>query len=381
MPVLSSAAFPDLFNSSRATILTGEDFVANFAQRVNYPMGKLMAGRSPLDAVRGGPSIIETVMTNDTGRFTGYNAGDRATISSTRTTKQLAFEWALYRSEITWTDTEYNANTSNGNKARVKRFAKIKEMGRVTTHVNGLDRLCFAVPNYDTMQGTVPAGGTRVANSIPVFISEDASRKRPPSSVWNSNNVAGLDATDSTLGWDNKRQSYTAASPTDLEVGLLPAWDLLMLELEYQKAANAGGAGFITTGPSDLVCFTNKYGIALMKRCSRAGNDRWENPADGSRPNPKFDGVDFVNCPQLETELLSQTGSTYDGTAYPATKPRFFVVNQQTLRPVFMEGELMEALPVARDNVNYPDTSVVWTKSSLNFVCNDRSKNGIVFTQ
>src|SRR5262249_25105644 len=142
------------------------------------------------------------------------------------TTRTMSIPWAFSRSHKVWTDEEYDLNTGGGDFVQAKDFASVLDQQAKTDHVNGLDFELFKVPDYANMESTSPTGD-RKAYSLPALISEDGTRKRPPSSVWNSNNVQNLDVT-TNAAWDNKRRLY-GPDLKDPDTGVLKRFDQIML--------------------------------------------------------------------------------------------------------------------------------------------------------
>lgn len=389
MPVITSGNFPTLFNSTRADLLTGPDYLVNLVQRVAYPFFDLVRGRQPFEITKsgGGTTITEVVKVSRMNNSGGYTPGDQGTPSGPDCTAVLSYPWRLKRTPNKWTDFEYDANTqSGGNKAQVKRFAKIKDVDTEDEHCQMLDNLLFNLPDYTSMEGTPGAGTGGEVYSLPAIISENSgsvtgATHLPPSTAWGTSTLFLRDPA-TNADHRNKVSQYNAGTPFDASNGILAAFDDIMPQLIYGTLTEAPNATQATDS-GDLVVFTNRNGYTLLKQAARVGNDRWSDPSDGgvSFARPKFDGVPVTYCPQLDTALLEQTlgaSAAYAGTAYGAGRPRFFIVNRKYLKPVFMEGSVMKKHPAARDPVNYPDSTVTWTTSTLNTVCNARNRQGIV---
>ena len=377
MPVLSAGNFPNFFNTTRPSVLTGKENIPNFAQRTNYPLSYLMKGRDPFDTARGGQSIIEIVQMSDAATAGAYNPGDFATITMANTSSSVQYPWKFRRSQKAWTDAEYNLHTSGGDFVQVKNFVKLLDQQQRTAHVNDLDATLFARPSSATMESTPTTTGTFY--SIPAWISEDTTRYRPPSSAWSVTTIGQNDVTVNA-GWRNKVELYDPGNYTDIRLGILAAFDRMLLVLTYNSVPEAGSA-FQPSTPSDLCIFTHKGGYTLVQSLCRNANDRLKSVTDPAIGTITFDGVPFIHAPQLDTELLEQsTGASaaYTGNAYPQDKPRFYVVNKKHLKPVFMEGEFMNPLPVIRGSMNQPDVNVAWMTTTGNTVCNNRSRCGII---
>lgn len=387
MPVVTAANFPTLFNTTRTKKLTSSSDIINHVQRQFYPFAELIRGNvsDNISQPAGGVSIIEVGKFSRTRRFTKYNPGDQASVQRVDTTGVLAYAWRFYRSDILWTDFEYMANTRGGEEVQVKKFAKIKDADRQDEHLQGMDDLCFAVPNYTTMEAA-PSGTGGDAYSIPAWISENSTTFLPPSTVWGTDAIGGR-AAGTNPEWRNQQQFFDSTAPFDSTNGILAKFDIMESLLAYTGVSQAPDATENVPG-TDLVIYTSLQGEALLRQAARAGNDRWSNPGDGgtSFPKPKFDGIPVYWCPQLTSGdpnavNLDETGGVYNAQPYPASKPRYFWVNKKNLHPVFMEGDMFAASPAARDPVSFPDTTVVWTKSTLNVVCNSRKRQGIVAPQ
>lgn len=381
MPALTAQAFVQFFNDTRQSILTGPDNIINFAQRSNYPIMELIKGQDPFSLARGGQSILEVVAPTSQSTFESYNPGDQATPNIGGASKTLTFQWRFFRSNTGWTDAEYTLHTSGGEKQQVKSFNKTKQQKVLTDHVNGLDFLTFARPNSATME-SAPAGvggaqGTMF--SVPAFISEDATRFRPPVGSWSVSTIAGMDVTTEP-GWRNQVETFTAVDQANPTTGILSGFDRMELDIMFNPIPKASDV-MQSSSPSDIGIYTNKDGYTSVQGICRGSQDRWTNPIDGAFSRPKFDNMPLVYVPQLDTELLEQTtggSAAYSGAAYTVGRPRFFWLNKTTIKPVFNGGDMFKQMDAIRGGISYPDTTVVYMNTLGNLVCNNRRFNGIV---
>lgn len=387
MPPVTADAFPQFFNATRATVAKPSDFLLNLSAKVDYVAAKLLKGKSPFEAVKGGTSLQEVLHVADNGSFRPTTPGSFRTVGSRGATATLTANYRFYDSHVFWTDFEYNANTVNGtDRERIKNFRTMKDQESFTTHLNGVDNLLFARPNSAKMEDA-PSGSAAdqaAAYSIPALISEDTVRYRPPGTssdglgVWDqsSGNILGQAPASNT--WHrNQVALYDPADIFDEQNGILAAFDRLWPLLKYKVPS--GGEKFMQgSQPSDLMIFTNLDGFVKLQQIGRA-MQRWTDGRDGAMPDPMFDGVPVIYVPQLDTEALEQTrgaSANYTGTAY--TDPRYFIVNKRFLGPVWNEGNVMTPKPAMRGNINQYDVTVVWTASMLNLFCLDRRRHGIV---
>lgn len=383
MPAFNSTNFVDFFNATRASKMTGVDYVFNAAARHTYPMMLLVRGANPFDAVQGGSSIVEQYNSSDTQTFAKYNPGDPASINLINTTKTLSANWRFYRSHVGWTDAEFMLNTKGGAFVQVKRFRDLKEVQRQSEHLRGFDSLLFARPNSDTMETAGPGAGGD-AYSLPCFICENNTRWLPPSSVWGASTVINQNpSTDTT--WRNQRSTYIHTSPSDQNNGLIAAFDKILPDLHYEAVPEASAATESALS-SDLLCFTSKQGMIMLTQEARAAQDRWTSPNDAnSFGMPTFDNIPIKRAQQLEEALLEvngyASGSDYTGAAYTDGKPRYYFVNKKHTHPVFADdgaGGVMKPEDAVKLRETRPDTTVVWTQTTLNTICNARNRNGII---
>lgn len=371
------AQFADFFNLTRASIATGPGYIANLAQKTNYPFFRLLRGKKPFEMAKGGSSIIDEIQISDAGQAADYNPGEAAVIQFVNTTRGISVPWNFGRSFQPWTDAEFNLHTAGGDKNQVKDYAKNLRQKSTTSHVNYLDRSLFARPSSATMESATPT--TRTAYSLPALISEDTVRFRPPATQWTVNTIHGIDVT--VDNFRNKVETYTAAQINDPIVGIIRALDKMAINLYFNGIPPEAGDSMQEAGPSDLLMFTNKDGFVTVQGLCRQFNDRLSKVSDPSVGEIGYDGIPFIHCPQLDTELLDQsTGASaaYTGNAYPNGFPRIFVVNKQNTAPVFMKNNIMSPKPVFQGTVNLPDVNVIWTFSTWNLMTNNRNRNGII---
>jgi hypothetical protein len=382
MPAFNSTNFVDFFNSTRASKMTGAEYVFNAAARHTYPMMTLIRGQNPFSMVQGGSSIVEEYISGDTGTFTKYNPGDPASVNLINTTKTLEARWRFYRSHVGWTDAEFMLNTKGGSFVQVKRFRDVKEVQRQSEHLRGFDSLMFARPDGDGMEAASSGAGGD-CYSIPAFITENSNRWLAPSAVWSQSTVIGQNpATDSN--WRNQRATYIDSSIGDDTAGLIAAWDSIIMDLQYEAVAEASAATEAAKS-SDLICFTNKDGVNIMTQQARNGNDRWMKPNDASFGAPTFDGIPIKRAQQLEEALLEVdnygASAAYTGAAYKTGKPRYYIINKKHTHPVFADdgaGGVLKPEDAVKLRETRPDTTVVWTQTTLNLICNARNRNGII---
>lgn len=373
----TSAQFADLFNSTRAAIATPTNFIANLAQKTNYPFFRLLRGKKPFQLAKGGSSIVDEIQISDTQQAGYFNPADPASVLFVNATRTVSVPWAFGRSYEPWTDAEYNTHTGGGDKAQVKDYIKLLRQKSLTGHINYLDSSLFARPSSATMESATPT--TRAAYSIPALISEDKTRYRPPSTAWSVSTIHGIDVT--VDNFRNKVENYTPSLILDPAVGLIRAMDRMRIALYFNGIPAEAGDSMQKASPSDLLIFTNKDGYVTLQTACRQFNDRLAKVEDPSVGEIGFDGIPLIHCPQLDTELLDQsTGASaaYTSQAYPDGYPRFFWVNNTTLAPVFLKNNIMSPKPVFQGAWNVPDVNVIWTFSTWNLMTNNRNRNGIV---
>jgi len=381
MPQLTAANFPQFFASTRGQRAADPKLIINMAQRTNYPFMWLVKGALPNDIGKdtGGSQFEIAVKPSDIATFQAYNPGAPSTINIGGNAHTFTFPKRFYRSHVGWTTVEYNQATNGGDFTKLLDFKKLKMSDGKTDHINGLDYLLFARPDYSSMEATPSGADAGKCYSLMCYISEDTTRYLPPSSVWTTSQLVGRDpSTSANSYWRNPVETYTPGQLDHQFNGIIPAFDRMQTNLYYRKPPVDDGDTMQQTNVSDLIVYTNKDGINKLKAIFRDRQDRWEKANDPSMAELYFDGIPIVYCPQLDTELLDQSGSTYSGTAYPDGKPRYIWVNKRYTRPVFESKEMMNTLDPMVVSSNQPDSYVLWTQSHLQLLCVDRRKNGII---
>lgn len=379
----NAASFGLFFNANRAARLTPADNIMNLARTYNYPLFMMMKGQNLFNTARGGSAITEVVKITDTGTFGAYTPGAFASVNGVNTSVTMSYQYRFYRSHVMWTDAERKLSTAGGTYTVVKNYADAKEQDRVSEHVRGLDGLCFARPNYTSMEAAPAGTGVdAAAYSIPAWIAEDTVRYLPPTAVWGTNALGGLDPT-AIAAHRNQVSTYDHTDISNGLTGIISAFDDIEISLKLMPIPGVSDKQMQSTSPTDLIIYTNKDGLKIIKSLYRNAQDRWNNQNDAAWNLPTFDGIPFVACPQLDTELLEQSAyaggtSAYTGLAYTRGKPRYFWVNKTTLHPVFQEDDILSPEKPMVISGNQPDTTVVWTQSMLNIPCNARNRNGIV---
>lgn len=382
MPSFNSTNFVDFFNTTRASKMTGAEYIFNASAKHSYPMMMLVRGQNPFSVVQGGSTIIEVYKSGRTNSFGKFNPGDPASINLVSTSKTLEARWRFYRSHVGWTDAEFMLNTKGGNFVQVKRFRDMKEVDRQDEHLQGFDSLLFARPSGDGMEAASSGAGGD-CYSLPAIITENSNRWLAPSAVWSQSTVIGGNPSTDT-NWRNQRATYIHTTPSDQTNGLIAAWDKILPDLHYEAVPEASAATEAAAS-SDLICFTSKEGGILMTQEARAAQDRWLKANDAYFGMPTFDNIPIRRAEQLETELLEVdgygSGAAYTGAAYTTGKPRYYLVNKKHTHPVFADegaGGVMKPEDAVKLKETRPDTTVVWTQTTLNLICNARNRNGVI---
>lgn len=390
MPSLSSAGFNQLYATHRSARIGPATFIPNMSQRNRYPLMMLLRKKAASEILdtKDGVSFVFDVQVTDSNGSGPFNPGAVASVNIEGNMTQLSAPHAFYRSHHGWIDTELNIANGAGAEAKLYDFMIAKRQQGRTRHVNEIDNILFYRPDYATMEGTLSGATPRRAYSALAYISEDATRYLPPSTssggsgVWGTNGLLGVDPTTAANSWHrNAVKNYTVGALDHPENGIVAAFDKMAIALTYEKPVQVEGDLMQDASTTDIIMYTNTDGKARISGLYRAAQDKFQKSNDPAYPDTMFDGIEILYAPQLDTELLEQTtgaSANYTGAFYTAGKPRFFWINRRHMAPKFHQDKAMKEEAPMKIGGNQPDANVVWTNSTINLICNDRRKHGVV---
>ncbi|MGI2905410.1 hypothetical protein [Tolypothrix sp. VBCCA 56010] len=389
----TEAQFRTFFATQRGKALLPKDLYLSLIQQRSYATTWLLKGREKdLMAEMGGPNFIMSLSAGYGVAGGAINPGQKRSpnISSDQRNRVLAPRF--YESHVGWTEQEIML-AQGADAEAIVRYADVVEGNRLLKCLDTIEDVWFKRPDSSLMENPDPASNTApLAYSIPAILTESANGLPPAYTtatgpVWNAATVGGYDP---TLLPDDKpqRATYDSAAWNNEETGILPAFDLMLENMTYEPFSLAAKA----VKPSDMstvTVFTNTDGRVKLTSLYRGKQDMWEDPNDANQGMPKIGGASIVKISKLDKEYLDQNNGGPGGAAqyteqpYPKDKPRFFFWNNAFGGPRFKgsKNDLFKAKAPKDGGIEYPDTTVVYTRFIMQLVWSLRNRHGIVCPQ
>src|SRR5262249_30571035 len=148
-----------------------------------------------------------------------------------------------------------------------------------------------ARPNYDTMEPVSNQSGA--AYSIPAFVSENSTTFIPPSAVWGTSTIAGLNPSTYSA-WRNQQQTYVAGQLDNSQNGLLAAFTKMFNKVKFNTPP--GVKAYMETDTlRAMKVVTNSDGSAQYQILLRSGQDTFRGgPQDPAYGFPVYLGIPIV---------------------------------------------------------------------------------------
>lgn len=320
----SISTWGNYWRNTREARATGPDEILNELTKQKYLIGKLSRDAGAL-AVAGGSELRDTVKISAYSNARTYRPGETRNPSRGDSDKVIVSPWRLHETDRLVTEAEMQTNKGD-QFAKFKNLEKSVKVDLWTDLCNYMETQLWAVPNATNMESLTIQPGQMY--SIPVFITE--SGRRPPS--WTTT-IQQLDPTTET-NWQNAVATYDSANPDSATDGIFAAFDDAMAQIDFE--APQGFEDYMANDDlNGLVICTNRDGYNLYQAlCRSANNVTRAGPYDPSIGRPNWNGVPIRYVSALDTSQLDETGAvvgtaegTYASQAYPAGKPRYFIIN------------------------------------------------------
>lgn len=318
------SAWENYWRNTREARASGPDEILNELTKRKYLIGRLSRNEGNL-AVSGGGELRDTIKLSAYSNARTYKPGETRNPTRGNTDKTILSPWRFHEADRLVTEAEMATN--KGDKfAMFKNLEKSVQVDLWTDLCNFMETQLWQRPDAANMESLVISPG--LMYSIPVFITE--SGRRPPS--WTTT-IQQVDPTTET-NWQNEVATYDSAALDDPTNGLFAAFDRAFAKIDY--TAPEGFEQYMENDDlNGMVIATNLDGLGIFQAlCRSANNITRAGPNDPSYHGPNWHGVPIRYISALDTALLDETGAvvgtsegTYSGTAYPAGKPRFFLIN------------------------------------------------------
>lgn len=352
--------------------------------------GKMLAGRTMDDIVRGGTSVTDPIMLNEGGSFGSYVPGQTRTITPKNVLARTNFKYRSYKSDAPYTTASVQLNEKADMEAQLKNLKSVRNAQIYTDHCNGLERLAWAKADSANMEDAASLAENGKMLSINAFITEDNPAWQSWAPGWTASTVGGVARTE--VNWRNAVYHYTNANRLSKTSGdgIINGFDRMRFALSFSAPAIIPGMETTTKLDQGMLCITNRDGMEHVTQLIRLLNDG-AGSAQGNNMGINeinYNGCRFIYHAPLDTAEINQTRATSSVASVYATaagrltyqpgEPRFFFVNPQVLKPVFVNDCFMSPQAITNGGNQAPDlfNQEVW--SWLQLICLKRNGLGVV---
>lgn len=345
--------FSDFFvESTGPAFFSGPDHIVNAAQLRNYEIsGRFFNSKQN---VQGGNQIKETIFFDTPGTAHTYDPGETATILNTQGLKTITVNWRRIRDYVTANESELDLNEGGGRDAMFHQFARLRatKLDRMWTGLmTKVERLMVATASNADME----------ANSGKEPFSTFATVTSDGLAPAGFTTVQSLNPT-THANYRNQTASYTAATPFDIDNGIIGGFDNMQLLVRF-KPPTMQVNRFENTDLSKHVIWTNREGKRDYKKAVSFRNDIQPNGKD-----PAFETV-YDGVPVEAPDVLD------DQSKFTSGSPDYLFINMEHLKWISHSKHFFEIGRGMRDS-RTPDTEVFWVDLWGNLINTNRRAHG-----
>lgn len=353
----------------------------NLAQKQDYALSGFIRQKK---ALRTGKYWTEKVKVAVGGNFGTFIPGSVHTSSRTNTTQAVSFAPAIYLNSVPRTEQELLYAEGDTQEVQFKNFRKSLRQDLIVAHWEGLEGLLFARPDSTTME-TLTLQGNQ-CYSLLAYVTENDSATaselyKPPVSVWSASTIAQLSPVTYSVH-RNAKKTYDSANPSHPNQGLFAAFGRASSAIDFTAPTGAElGDSYQSDGMNKLMIWTNEDGENIFADLARSSQDIFRGGTDAS--DPSYNGINWRGrkirkSTALRDNLLEESAGAYTGNAYPAGKPRFFMVNGEHTYLSFKQEKFMDSY-LEKGGSRQPGTIVEFMESHVQLICVARNRNAIVY--
>lgn len=377
-------AFTTLMASTQTPFVTGAtDFVNDVAQQ-SYIGSAFMANKGKERIIQSGPVIKDRIFLEGVNSFESYRPGAKMNFENPQTHDTWEIEWAHYRDQMVWTEEEILKNAPDGmTKARTMsalKDVKAQKLQRLHTSIaDGIDRVLWATPDFDTMESTT-SNDNRELMSIPALINEETNGLYTvtETGTWTSKQRI---APATRSAWKPYQGTYDYASFTDDDDGLIASMNKTTRNLEYLPP-NRYQQSFTAKTPMDrYLIVTGDSGYNTFESALRNKGETYftQGPADTGYGQLKANGVPLLRYAPLDSKNLYNNGSGVLTTSALAAKdgPRFYFFDLDHICLYFHRNKFLE-IRAPKEPSDQPETWVQPVVCWMNLAVSSLRRHGIL---
>lgn len=363
MPTIVS--FADFLAATRDVKVTPNDQLLNEATKNTYFVAQMLKGKDLAKRFRGGTKLIEKIQGADGGSFGFYSPSDEQSPTQTPTLKTVEVNWGFAKTDYTYTDEEVELNSGDA-QAYIDLKASF-EQNRAVDLLNGMEEALWAAPNSDTMESV--SADPKVAYSFPCFVTRNGGVPSSSnggiasgSTAWTT--LATINPTTETW-YKNKFKSYVAATPDDLDAGLIASFDDLVLQVQFETP---DGLKKYSENESlqKMQIATSRDGINFFKARLRALNDRMEMLRDPAIPGVQYNGIPLKYVAEL------------DNAGWTTSQPDYYFLNLNFIFPFFHSKWFLKEV-MTDGGVRQPTSHTNYQFTWYNNFCRSRRRQGRIY--
>lgn len=330
-----------------------------------FVMSRLM--KSATKKFKGGEKLVDHIQGETLGNAGYYNPLNAFNVSTRDTSVEIRVFWAYLQAHYPLVDEAVELN--QGDPDAFVDFLMSQEQGCVVDKVNTMERACWALPNFDTMEAENIQEEARRPYSFLCMVTRDGLAPSASnggiesgSSAWTT--LQGQNPANLTW-YRNQFNDYNFNNPNSIENGIIPAFDEMVELVEFEMPGEL--ATYAETMSLQLqVIATNLDGQVKYKSALRAVNDRMERLNDPTIRGPQYDGIPVKYISQLD-----QAGWTVD-------QPDYLWLNLAWMYPFFHTTNYMKE-KITPGGTDHPNKVVVWKFTWHNIICRSRRRQGRTF--
>ena len=362
MPGQALSLFTDFFtHTTGPAYFSDPESVINDAQLRNY--ASMDAFTRMKREIQGGTTIKDVVLLTDPGTAATYLPGETASVSNVQVGNTISVPWRFIRVYITWTEAEILLNEGGANSTpdaqyqQYKKLKRLKYQAAYTSLLNLLEKKLSATANGTAAEAAMEQNAGQEPYSLFASIVDDGLA----STNWTT--IQGLNPTSLTK-WRNQTVDWTAATPYDIDNGIIAGFDTMSQLVAFRRPPNYQEY-FTDRQFNALVIFTNREGRRFYMKALRANNDITRaGPQDPAYGDPVFN-----NIPVKANEGMDENST------FTALSPGFIFCNMNFIKMIFHSQKFMQ-MGSPMTFADKPDTSVVWCDTYCNLFNASRQSHG-----
>ena len=401
--------FADFLVSTGENDFDAEGGLTNLLTRKGYMLKLLLRGSAGFTTLQGGQKIRGDVMIREISTARNYKPREKQSWPDPQVLDNWEIPWRFTVDHMAWSDHEMVLNQPGGGTQQFVDMRKKLKMRCVTSLAHFMEDQCWALPVHADME----AFSGKVPNSLALFCNELEGSAGTNHGLYYSyrtagggnNEVMGLSKTTYGPTWDNARKGYARVGALTSGSGthLFEAFDDIVLECNIQQLPGPDGASNSPAMSTHNVAVTNKKGYTNFMAALRVNQDWFRMDAqDPAYPGPKFNGIQLVYIPTLDTAPIYPTAanaaygaetaySTWDDTtntsAYDSDAgtdtadndgPRYHVIDFDWLHKGFHSARYFKMLG-RKDPSNQVADHIVPVDNWHNNFCRDFRRQGCIY--